>query len=207
MKSTLILSTIALAVLSASSAAPATPSAQWCDAFYAGCKQAALSVCGGNNTSNAKCYAEFSGSTCKAVNLSCNCTVTGGATFGAIEPALRNTFAATGGVCSNLNYNNPDTPAPPPVVPPPSNVPIPSTTTDGAPPPNTTTGGSAPPPTGVPTPNPTLVPTAASSAVASVTVLAPGPSTSTTLKSGAAKTKAGAVAMVAALAGAALVVL
>ncbi|KAF9216034.1 hypothetical protein BGZ59_011231 [Podila verticillata] len=187
MKSTLILSTIALAVLSASSAAPATPSSQWCDAFYAGCKQAALSVCGGNNTSNAKCYAEFSGSICKAVNLSCNCTVTGGATFGAIGPALKNTFAATGGVCSNLDFSNPDTPSAP-IAPPPTNAPT-------------------PPPTGVPTLNPTLVPTAASSAVATPSVPAPGPSTSTTPKSGAAKTKAGAVALVAALAGAALVVL
>lgn len=213
MKSTLILSTIALAALSATSAAPTTPSGQWCDAFYAGCKKAALSVCGGNNSSSAKCYAEFSGTTCKAVDLSCNCTVTGGATFGAIKPALENTFAATGGVCSGLDYSNPDTPAPqPPVVPPPASVPTPNTitTTDGAVPPPTgvPTPNPTSVPTGIPSPNPTSVPAAASSAVASSSVPAPGPSTSTTPKSGAAKTKAGAVAMVAALAaGAALAVL
>ncbi|KAG0035914.1 hypothetical protein BGZ82_004942 [Podila clonocystis] len=140
MKSTLILSTIALAALSATSAAPATPASQWCAAFTTGCKNAALSVCGGNNSSQSKCDSEFQGTTCTKATVSCNCTPTGGSARGAVNAALQNTFALTG-------------------------------------------------------------------AVATPSAPAPGATVSNPPKSGAAQTKAGAVAMVAALAGVALAVL
>ncbi|KAG0032158.1 hypothetical protein BGZ81_011569 [Podila clonocystis] len=204
MKSTLILSTIALAAISATSAAPATPASLWCAAFSTGCKNAALSVCGGNNSSQSKCESEFQGTTCTAVTVSCNCTPTGGSARGAVNAALQNTFALTGGACSNLEFNNPDTPAPETtttstttIVSPPTLLPPTPTTTDGA----------VPPPTGVPTPNPTSVPVLPSSAVAAPSAPAPGATVSNSPKSDAAQTKAGAVAMVAALTGVALIIL
>ncbi|KAF9318263.1 hypothetical protein BG003_011573 [Podila horticola] len=194
MKSTLILSTIAIVALSTASAAPANPASQWCAAFSTGCKNAALSVCGGNNTSQSKCDSEFQGATCKSASVSCNCTPTGGSPRGAVNAALQNTFALTGGACSNLDFSNPDPPTSPTSLPP---TPEPTSTTDGA----------VPPPTGVPKPNPTSAPAPPSSAVATPSASTPGATASNPSKSGAAQTKAGAVAMVATLAGVAMAVL
>ncbi|KAF9307053.1 hypothetical protein BGZ74_000057 [Mortierella antarctica] len=203
MKSALILSTIVLAVLSATSAAPANPASQWCAAFSTGCKNAALSVCGGNNSSQSKCDSEFQGTTCKTVSVSCNCTPTGGSVRGAVNAALQNTFALTGGACSNLDFSNPEPPAPEPTTTSTTTTVNPSTL---LPPTPTTTDGAVPPPTGVPTPNPTSVSAPPSSAVAVPSAPAPG-ATSNPPKSGAVRTKSGAVAAIAALAGVAMTVL
>ncbi|KAG0088520.1 hypothetical protein BGZ92_006072 [Podila epicladia] len=136
MKISFIIAAVAFAAsVSAQTASDVDLETKWCQVFTASCAQGATTACGSSPTTN-NCKADFTNGVCTQYLISCDCTTADGKVLVGNTPALKSTFAATEGACSQLERR---------AVPNPSNSTSPHTT--GASP---TSTGSTPTGTAAP---------------------------------------------------------